>query len=54
MPDNLGGFDQILQAGWYLLELINEVLDLSMIEAGSVGQPLFTVMNTAPRGSALH
>ena len=24
------------------------------IEAGSVGQPLFTVMNTAPRGSALH
>ncbi|WP_298828021.1 ATP-binding protein [uncultured Piscinibacter sp.] len=26
--------DQILQAGWYLLELINEVLDLSLIESG--------------------
>jgi FKBP-type peptidyl-prolyl cis-trans isomerase SlyD len=24
------------------------------IEAGSVGQPVFTVMNTAPSGSALH
>ena len=28
--------DQILKAGWYLLELINEVLDLSMIESGKV------------------
>jgi len=26
--------DQILQAGWYLLRLINEILDLSMIESG--------------------
>ena len=26
--------DQILKAGWYLLELINEVLDLSLIESG--------------------
>ncbi len=26
--------DQILQAGWYLLELINEILDLSLIESG--------------------
>ncbi len=28
--------DQILQAGWYLLELINEVLDLSLIESGKL------------------
>ena len=27
---------QILQAGWYLLKLINEVLDLALIESGSV------------------
>src|SRR6185295_18162415 len=26
--------EQILKAGWYLLELINEVLDLALIESG--------------------
>lgn len=26
--------DQILHAGWYLLELINEILDLALIESG--------------------
>ena len=26
--------DQILKAGWYLLELINEILDLALIESG--------------------
>jgi signal transduction histidine kinase/ActR/RegA family two-component response regulator len=28
--------NQILQAGWYLLRLINEILDLAMIESGKV------------------
>ena len=28
------GLDQILKAGWYLLELINEILDLTLIESG--------------------
>ena len=28
--------DQILKAGWYLLRLINEILDLAMIESGKV------------------
>jgi PAS domain S-box-containing protein len=29
-----GSIDQILKAGWYLLELINEILDLALIESG--------------------
>ena len=33
-PVQKESIDQILQAGWYLLELINEILDLSLIESG--------------------
>ena len=28
--------DQILKAGWYLLELINQILDLALVESGKV------------------
>ena len=28
--------DQILKAGWYLLELINEILDLALVESGKL------------------
>jgi signal transduction histidine kinase/CheY-like chemotaxis protein len=32
--------DQILQAGWYLLKLINEILDLAQIESGKLSLSL--------------
>jgi PAS domain S-box-containing protein len=32
----MGSINQILKAGWYLLELINEVLDLALIESGKL------------------
>ncbi|TWO68718.1 response regulator [Caenimonas sedimenti] len=33
-PTQKRNIEQILKAGWYLLELINEVLDLALIESG--------------------
>jgi PAS domain S-box-containing protein len=33
-PSQKEGIEQILRAGWYLLELINEILDLALIESG--------------------
>ena len=39
-PGQKESIDHILQAGWYLLELINEILDLSLIESGNVSLSL--------------
>jgi signal transduction histidine kinase/ActR/RegA family two-component response regulator len=35
-PSQKRSLDQILKAGWYLLELINEILDLALIESGKL------------------
>lgn len=39
-PSQKRSIDQILQAGWYLLELINEILDLALIESGKMSLSL--------------
>ena len=38
--------NQILKAGWYLLELINEILDLTQIESGKLSLSLETISLT--------
>lgn len=39
-PAQKRGIDQILQAGWYLLDLINEILDLALVESGKLSLSL--------------
>jgi PAS domain S-box-containing protein len=45
-PMQKEGNDQIINAGWHLLELINEVLDLSRIETGNI--------QLSPEGVGVH
>ncbi|MEO8766937.1 MAG: PAS domain S-box protein [Nitrosospira sp.] len=39
-PAQKRSIDQILKAGWYLLRLINEILDLALIESGKLSLSL--------------
>lgn len=39
-PSQQGKIEQILRAGWYLLTLINEILDLASIESGKLALSL--------------
>ncbi|MDZ4812779.1 MAG: PAS domain S-box protein, partial [Pseudomonadota bacterium] len=45
-PTQKRGIDQILRAGWYLLDLINEILDLALIESGKLSLSLEPVSLT--------
>ena len=49
-PTQKRSIDQILHAGWYLLELINEILDLALIESGK----LSLSMEPVALGDLLH
>lgn len=42
-PSQKRSVDQILKAGWYLLELINEILDLAVIESGKLSLSIESV-----------
>ena len=42
-PTQKKSLDQILLAGWYLLDLINEILDLALVESGKLSLELVPV-----------
>ena len=42
-PSQTKSIEQILKAGWYLLELINEILDLALVESGKLSMSLEAV-----------
>lgn len=42
-PEQRRSVDQILKAGWYLLDLINEILDLALVESGRLSLSLETI-----------
>ena len=42
-PSQMESIEQILNGGWYLLDLINEILDLAVIESGKVSLLLESV-----------
>ncbi|MFT5084527.1 MAG: PAS domain S-box-containing protein [Lentisphaeria bacterium] len=43
-PAQKRSLNQILQAGWYLLDLINEILDLALIESGKLSLSIEPVL----------
>ncbi|AMC36926.1 hybrid sensor histidine kinase/response regulator [Janthinobacterium sp. B9-8] len=45
-PSQMRSIDQILKAGWYLLELINEILDLALIESGKLSLSMEPILLT--------
>ncbi|MEX8520558.1 MAG: sensor histidine kinase [Leptothrix sp. (in: b-proteobacteria)] len=51
-PSQQASINQILQAGWYLLKLINEILDLSLIESGEVSLSLLEILNDRAAGAS--
>ena len=47
-PNQKRNLDQILKASWYLLKLINEILDLALIE------PVKVTLSSEPVAAARH
>jgi len=43
-PQQKGNLAQILKAGWHLLELVNEILDLAAVESGHVSLSIEPIM----------